>query len=41
MDKGVVTTQPTCTTDGVKTFTCKHGCGYTTTEVIPATGHKL
>ena len=41
MDEGVVTTQPTCTTDGVKTFTCKHGCGYTTTEVIPATGHKL
>ncbi len=41
MDKGVVTTQPTCTTDGVKTFTCKHGCGYTTTEVIKATGHKL
>ena len=41
MDEGVVTTQPTCTTDGVKTFTCKHGCGHTTTEVIPATGHKL
>lgn len=41
MDEGVVTTQPTCTTDGVKTFTCKHGCGYTTTEVIKATGHKL
>lgn len=41
MDEGVVTTQPTCTTDGVKTFTCKHGCGYTTTEVIPATGHKF
>lgn len=41
MDEGVVTTQPTCTTDGVKTFTCKHGCGHTTTEVIKATGHKL
>lgn len=41
MDEGVVTTQPTCTTDGVKTFTCKHGCGYTTTEVIKATGHQL
>ena len=41
MDEGVVTTQPTCTTDGVKTFTCKHGCGYTTTEVIKATGHKF
>lgn len=41
MDEGKVTTQPTCTTDGVKTFTCKHGCGYTTTEVIKATGHKF
>ena len=32
-----VTTEPTCTEEGVKTFTC--GCGDTYTEVIPATGH--
>ncbi len=34
-----VTTKATCTTAGVKTFTC--GCGDTYTESIPATGHKL
>ena len=32
-----VTTEPGCTTDGVKTFTCS--CGDTYTEPIPATGH--
>ncbi len=36
-DDGKVTTQPTATTDGVKTFTCTR-CGATKTEVIPATG---
>lgn len=34
---GVVTEQPTQTTDGVKTFTCTR-CGATKTESIPATG---
>ena len=33
-----VTKQPTCTTTGVKTFTCS--CGDSYTEKIPATGHK-
>ena len=33
----VVTTERTCTTDGVTTYTCT--CGYTYTEVIPAIGH--
>ncbi len=35
--EGEVTTAATCTTDGVKTYTCE--CGETKTEVIPATGH--
>ena len=35
---GIITTQPTCTTKGVKTFTCAN-CGSTKTEDIPATGH--
>lgn len=33
-----VTSEATCTKDGVKTFSC--GCGDTYTEVIKATGHK-
>ncbi len=33
-----VTTAPTCTEKGVKTFTCS-GCGDTYTEEIPALGH--
>ena len=38
-DEGVVTTEPTETTDGVKTFACQRsGCGATKTETIPATG---
>ena len=38
-DEGVVTTEPTETTDGVRTFTCRRsGCGATKTERIPATG---
>lgn len=32
-----VTTQPTCTTSGVKTFTCS--CGDSYTEEVAATGH--
>ena len=37
-DEGVVTTEPTCTQDGVKTYTCTL-CGETRTEPVPATGH--
>ncbi len=37
-DEGTITTQPTCTEDGVKTFTCTE-CGETKTEVIEALGH--
>ena len=36
-DNGVVTTPPTETTEGVKTYTCTV-CGETRTEAIPATG---
>ena len=36
-DNGVVTTAPTETTPGVRTFTCTV-CGQTRTETIPATG---
>lgn len=36
-DNGTVTTEPTETTPGVRTFTCAV-CGATKTEVIPATG---
>ena len=32
-----VTTAATCTTNGVRTYTC--GCGYSYTETIAATGH--
>ncbi len=35
--EGKVTTEPTCTEEGVMTYTCE--CGETKTEVIPATGH--
>ena len=34
---GVVTTEPTCTAEGVKTYTCSNG--ETRTETIPALGH--
>lgn len=36
-DNGTVTTEPTETTPGVRTFTCAV-CSHTKTEVIPATG---
>ena len=39
-DEGTVTTQPTCTTDGVMTYTCTV-CGATKTEPIPMTGHQF
>ena len=38
MDDGKITTEPTCTVPGVKTFTCTK-CGETTKEELPATGH--
>ena len=38
-DDGVVTTQPTCETDGTITYTCKHDASHTRTDTIPATGH--
>ena len=38
-DEGVEQTAATCTTDGVKLFTCE--CGETKTEAIPAKGHNL
>lgn len=37
-DNGVETLAPSCTVDGVKTFTCEI-CGSTSTESIPAAGH--
>lgn len=36
-DSGVITTQPTCVTDGVKTYTCTK-CKNTYTEAVPKTG---
>ena len=38
-DEGVITTEPTCEEDGVKTFTCKHDPSHTLTEAVPALGH--
>ena len=37
-DEGVITTEPTCTTKGVKTFTCNN-CKTTKTEEVNALGH--
>ena len=39
-DNGTITSQPTCTVDGVRTFRCTR-CGETRTETIPATGHTV
>lgn len=42
-DNGVVTTAPTCSALGVKTFTCQHNSTHTKTEdvAIDANAHKL
>ncbi len=37
-DNGVVTTDPTCTNQGVKTFTCS-GCNHSYTETVDALDH--
>ena len=37
-DEGIITTEPTCTTKGVKTYTCKN-CKTTKTEEVNALGH--
>ena len=37
-DAGVITTEPTCDAEGVKTFTCSK-CGVTKTEAVAALGH--
>ncbi|MCD8382307.1 MAG: leucine-rich repeat protein, partial [Clostridiales bacterium] len=37
-DSGVVTAEPTCTAEGVKTYTCTQ-CGATYTEAVAALGH--
>ena len=39
-DEGKVTTEPTCTEEGVMTFTCEHDKTHTYTEPIEALGHK-
>ena len=36
--KGEVTKEPTCTEDGIMTYTCE--CGESYTQAIPKTGHK-
>ncbi len=36
-DDGVITTKPTTTQVGEKTYTCKNGCGTTRTEILPTT----
>ena len=38
-DSGTITTAPTCTKAGEKTYSCTE-CGATKTEPIPATGHR-
>lgn len=40
-DDGVVTTDPTCEKDGVRTFTCKRDESHTYTKAEPATGHSF
>lgn len=39
-NSGTVTTPPSCTAEGVRTYTCSV-CGETRTETIPAQGHNL
>ena len=38
-DDGTVTTEPTCTDEGVLTYTCQNDSSHTYTEAIEATGH--
>ena len=38
-DDGVVTTEATCTTEGVITYTCRNDSSHVYTETIPAMGH--
>jgi len=38
-DEGIVTVEPTCTEEGVRTYTCTRGCGYGGSVAIPAKGH--
>ncbi len=38
-DDGVITTQPTCTTEGVKTFTCSNDSSHTYTETVSVIAH--
>lgn len=41
-DEGVVTTEPTCTDEGIKTFTCqREGCNATMTEAVAILGHDM
>ena len=37
-DSGIITKEPTCTSEGIKTYTCGE-CGATKTELIPVTDH--
>ncbi|MBQ4562668.1 MAG: hypothetical protein IJA55_10115 [Clostridia bacterium] len=41
MNSGVVTTKASCTTNGVKTYTCTRNCGHTTTETIAMRNHSM
>ena len=38
-DEGKITKDPTCTLEGVKTFTCKRDSSHMYTEAVPANGH--
>ena len=40
-DEGVVTTEPTCTDAGVRTYTCQNNPEHTKTESVEASGHTL
>lgn len=40
-DEGVVTTEPTCTEKGVKTYTCTRDASHTKTEEVAANGHDM
>ena len=40
-DEGVVTTEPTCTDAGVRTYTCQNNPEHTKTESVEAPGHTL